>query len=308
MDRNTLLASFVLLLIAFGIGCGGQRPIVVGSKNFTEQWILGELIAQQIEGCAHLPVERRFGLGGTLLAHQAIVSGEIDIYPEYTGTALTTVLHEDPAGRTPEQILARVREFYREKFGVLWLDPLGFENTFAMAIPGQLARQRRLRTLGDAARSDFAFRLGVGYEFEQRPDGLSGLLKLYPLKLDGAPRSMDLGLLYKAIEQGQVDMVAGNSTDGQIAAMALTVLEDDRNYFPPYWAAVLVRNALSNTPVPGCLSQLSGRISLEAIRDANRRMEAGSQEAHESARRILEALTQSEGEASAPLPQMNNGH
>jgi osmoprotectant transport system substrate-binding protein len=177
-----------------------------------------------------------------------------------------------------------------------------------MAVPGQLARQRRLQTLSDAARSDHAFRLGVGYEFEQRPDGLPGLLKLYPLKLAGAPHSMDLGLLYKAIEQGQVDMVAGNSTDGQIAAMALTVLEDDRNYFPPYRAAVLVRNALNNTAVPRCLSQLSGRISLEAIRDANRRMEAGSQEAREIARRILEALTQSEGEASAPLPQMNNGH
>ncbi|MDZ7639626.1 MAG: glycine betaine ABC transporter substrate-binding protein [Bryobacterales bacterium] len=125
MVRNKILAISLLFAFGLGVGCAGQKSIVVGSKNFTEQLILGELIAQQIEGCADLSVERRFGLGGTLLAHQAIVNGEIDIYPEYTGTALTSVLKEDPAGRTPEQVFARVRDVYRERFGVLWMEPLG---------------------------------------------------------------------------------------------------------------------------------------------------------------------------------------
>jgi len=236
------------------------------------------MIAQQIEKCADLPVERRFHLGGTLLAHQAIISGEIDIYPEYTGTALTTVLKEAPAG-SAQEVFERVRTAYRERFGIKWLDPLGFENTFAMAVPGDLAARLGLRTLSDAAASGFEFRLGVGYEFEQRADGLTGLLKTYPVRLEGAPRSMDLGLLYKAIEQGQVDMVAGNSTDGMIASMGLQVLEDDKRFFPPYEAAVLVRQASLNsfTGVGACLAYLSGRVTQEDIRRANLAVDSGNQ-------------------------------
>jgi glycine betaine/choline ABC-type transport system substrate-binding protein len=284
MGRNTILA---LSLFVFGltIGCGGPKPIVVGAKNFTEQFILGELIAQQVERCAGLPVERKFGLGGALLAHQAITSGEIDVYPEYTGTALASVVKEEPAGRTKEQVLARVREVYRERHGVEWLEPLGFENTFAMAVPGDLARRYGLRTLSDAARNGVAFRLGVGYEFEQRPDGLPGLLKVYPLKLDGTPRSMDLGLLYRAIEQGQVDLVAGNSTDGPIASMGLVVLEDDQRFFPPYEAAVLVRRQTldRHAALRGCLDELAGRVTVGAMRRANQRVEGGETTEREAA-------------------------
>jgi glycine betaine/choline ABC-type transport system substrate-binding protein len=288
MGRNTILAlSF--FLCGLTIGCGGPKPIVVGAKNFTEQFILGELIAQQIERCAGLPVERKFGLGGALLAHQAITSGEIDLYPEYTGTALASVVKESPAGRTKEQVLARVREVYRERYGVEWLEPLGFENTFAMAVPGDLARKHGLRTLSDAVRSGLAFRLGVGYEFEQRPDGLPGLRQVYPLKLDGTPQAMDLGLLYRAIEQGQVDLVAGNSTDGAIASMGLVVLEDDQRFFPPYEAAVLVRKRVleQHAPLRGCLEGLAGRVTVEAMRRANRIVESGGVTEREAAAGLL---------------------
>lgn len=270
MGRNTVLALAALAILALTGGCGGQHKIVVGSKNFTEQLILGEMVAQQIERCADLPVERRFHLGGTLLAHQAMLAGEIDVYPEYTGTALMTVLKESPSGSAGD-VFEHVRKAYRERFGIEWLDPLGFENTFAMAVPGDLAQKHGWRTLSDAARSGFTFRLGVGYEFEQRADGLPGLLKTYPLRLEGAPRSMDLGLLYRAIEQGQVDMVAGNSTDGMIATMGLRVLEDDQGYFPPYEAALLVRGELvkNDRKLRSCLMVLSGRVSEERVRQAN---------------------------------------
>jgi glycine betaine/choline ABC-type transport system substrate-binding protein len=270
-------------------GCGGTRGIVVGSKNFTEQLILGEVVAQQIERCAGLPVERRFQLGGTLMAHQAMQAGEIDVYPEYTGTALLTVLKESPRGMTAADVRQRVRTVYRERYGMEWLDPLGFQNTFAMAVPGSLARMQGWRTLSDAASSQFAFRLGVGYEFEQREDGLPGLRKVYPFQLNGAPRSMDLGLLYRAVEQGQVEMVAGNSTDGAIARMGLVVLEDDRGYFPPYEAAVLLRGDVSerHPRVRGCLEQLSGRLDEESMRTANEQVESGQHSAEDVAKRVL---------------------
>jgi osmoprotectant transport system substrate-binding protein len=288
MGRNTILA-LTLFVCGFAVGCGGPRRVVVGSKSFTEQFILGELIALQIERCAGLPVDRKFGLGGALLAHQAITSGEIDVYPEYTGTALSSIAKEEPEGRTKEEVFARLRQVYRERYGVEWLGPLGFENTFAMAVPRELARKHGLRTLSDAVQSGVAFRLGVGYEFEQRPDGLPGLLQVYPLPLDGPPRAMDLGLLYRAIEQGQVDLVAGNSTDGQIAAMGLVVLEDDRRFFPPYEAAVVVRQQVLErfTPLRGCLEGLSGNLPLERIQKANRAVDRGESSAREAAAEML---------------------
>lgn len=284
-------AAFVLAIAVLALvsSCGGRREIVVGAKNFTEQLILGEIIAQQVERCAEVPVERRFQLGGTLMAHQAMLAGEIDIYPEYTGTALLTVLKESPQGKTAKDVLERVRVVYRERYGIEWLVPLGFENTFAMAIPGELARTQGWQTLSDAAASGFAFRLGVGYEFEQREDGLPGLRRVYPFQLSGSPRSMDLGLLYRAIEQEQVDMVAGNSTDGAISRMGLVVLEDDRRYFPPYEAAVLVRQDVATRfpSVQSCLKQLANRLDAAGMRLANEGVEAGRSSVAEAARERL---------------------
>ena len=232
------------------VGCGPPRPDhpVIGAKNFTEQVVLGELLAQEIEAKSGLKVERRFYLAGSYICQQALVSGRIDAYVEYTGTALTAILKQ-PVDRDPDRVLKTVTDLYASRYGVVVAKPLGFENTFAMVIRGEDARALHLKTLSEAARYAPQWRLGVGYEFEQRPDGLPGLSAAYGLKFGGAPRTMDLGLLYRALEAHQVDMIAANSTDGPIEALGLVALADDRHYFPPYQAVPLVRaEALKRWP------------------------------------------------------------
>lgn len=275
MDRTAIL----LLALVVAAGCSSAPRVIVGSKNFTEQVLLGEIIAQHIESAAGLAVERRLNLGGTLLAHEALKQGGIDLYPEYTGTALTAVLKQ-PVSRDPGEVRSRVRDGYRP-LGLLWLDPLGFDNTFAMVVRTDAARQDGLRSLSDAARRTRPWRLGTGYEFVQRPDGLDGLVRAYGLRLDGQPVTMDLGLLYPALESGRIAMAAASATDGRLADAGFTVLADDRHYFPPYECAIVVRqDSIRRFPrLRAVLEQLSGRIS-----DADmRRMNAAVDREHRSA-------------------------
>src|SRR5690349_19280774 len=210
MDRAKTLAG----LIAFALlaSCARTPRIVVGSKNFTEQVLLGEIVAQHIERRMGVIVDRKLNLGGTLLAHEALVSGSIDLYPEYTGTALTAILKQPPA-RDATTVFETVRQAYQRQWRLVWMPPLGFNDTFAMIIRGDQARTAHIGTLSEAA-SARAWRLGAGYEFQQRPDGLDGLLRTYGLRTEGAPVAMDLGLLYAALTSGKVDMIAANSTDG----------------------------------------------------------------------------------------------
>jgi osmoprotectant transport system substrate-binding protein len=254
------------------ISCAPPRPNhpVIGAKNFTEQVVLGELLAQEIETKSNLKVERRFYLAGSYIAQQALVSGRIDAYVEYTGTALTAILKQ-PLNRDPEAVLDTVRRLYASRYGVTVADPLGFENTFAMVIRGDDARRLHLQTLSQAVPYTPQWRLGVGYEFEQRPDGLPGLSAAYGLKFADAPRTMDLGLLYRALNSHQVDMIAANSTDGPIQAFELTALEDDKHYFPPYQAVPLVRDdALRRWPqIQTALDALAGKITAEDMRTMN---------------------------------------
>ena len=266
MDRTKTIACLTALLLA---SCSRQPHIVVGSKNFTEQVLLGEILAQQIERRAGVPVERKLNLGGTLLAHEALVKGSIDLYPEYTGTALLEVLKQPPL-HDRRAGWERVRQEYQTRWRLVWMPPLGFENTFAMIVRGQTARDTHLETLSDAARQR-AWRIGAGYEFKQRADGLDGLVKAYNLRLAGDPITMDLGLLYTAIENGKVDMIAGNSTDGLLSALDLKVLDDDRHYFPPYDCAIVVRqDALDRFPkLRGALEELSGKFSAPEMRKLN---------------------------------------
>lgn len=278
--RRALIA--VCLLTA---SCSHGPRIRVGSKNFTEQLILGEIVAQHLEHRFPGRVSRRLDLGGTLLAQQSIETGEIDVYPEYTGTALTSILKRPPKN-DPPAVLAEVRAGYRQ-WHLEWLDPLGFENTFAMAV--RTADSGGARSLSDAAAR--SWRLGAGYEFAHRPDGLQGLLKTYGLKMNGAPKTMDLGLLYQALARNQVDMAAGNSTDGLLAVLPLTVLKDDRQYFPPYECALVVREQ-TERDFPGfaaALRQLSGRITSEQMRRMNYQLDGEHRPAREIARRFLEA-------------------
>ena len=249
---------------------GSPQAIRVASKNFTEQVVLGEIIAQHLEHKLGRKVERQLNLGGTLLAHRALANGDIDLYPEYTGTALAAVLKE-PVNGDAAWVRQRVQAAYMRRFHVEWLAPLGFEDTFAMVIAGPLARSKRLETLTDAAALKEPWDLGVGYEFQQRADGIAALDRTYRLHWKGAPKTMDLGLLYKAMEQGQVNMIAANSTDGLLSKMDLKALADDKHAFPPYEVCIAVRQeSLGRFPgLRAALEQLSGKFTNDAMRRLN---------------------------------------
>jgi osmoprotectant transport system substrate-binding protein len=275
MRRRACIAAVVAVAFAASIllaGCAPPRPDhpIIGAKNFTEQVVLGELLAQEIEAKSSLKVERRFYLAGSYICQQALVAGRIDAYVEYTGTALTAILKQ-PVDRDPQRVLEAVRNLYASRYNVVVAPPLGFENTFAMVIRGDDARALHLTTLSQAARYTPSWRLGVGYEFEQRPDGLPGLSAAYGFKFADPPRTMDLGLLYRALNAHQVDMIAANSTDGPIQAFGLTALEDDLHYFPPYQAVPLVRaEALKRWPqIQIALNALAGRITADDMRLMN---------------------------------------
>ena len=247
-----------------------ENRIVIGSKNFTEQLILGELIAQHIEAKNHLPVERRFYLAGTYICHQAILAGRIDIYPEYTGTALTAILKESPGG-TRQEVYDRVKAEYEKRFKLEVGRPFGFNDTFAIEVRGEDARRLHLKTISQAAAYAPEWRAGFGYEFMERPDGFKGLAATYGLHFAGPPRIMDLGLLTRALKDKQVDLIAGNTTDGLIPALDLVILEDDCNYFPPYEAVPIVREpVLAKHPeIRDALQDLAGTISDEEMRQLN---------------------------------------
>jgi len=281
-------SSFLLLATTLLTACGPRHHIVVGSKNFTEQLILGEIIAQHIEARLHQPVERKLDLGGTLLAHQALLAGDIDMYPEYTGTAFTNVLKR--SGVTdPAVVLEQVRAEYSSGFHLDWLDPLGFENSFAMTVRGEDARVRHLQTLSDAAADPAGFTLGAGYEFLTRPDAYGALNRAYSIKWIAAPKSMDLGLLYQALEQKQVSMAAANTTDGLLNKLDVTVLTDDKRVFPPYQACMVIREeTLAAYPnLRAVLSELSGKISGTEMRNLNYEVDAQHRPARDVATDFL---------------------
>jgi len=288
MAGTKIIAGLIAALMAC-VGCAsGPRPIVVGSKNFTEQLVLGEILAQQLERRLGGKVARKLNLGGTLLAHQALVNGEIDVYPEYTGTALTAVL-KLPVSSDASRVLSEVRESYKKRWSLEWLQPFGFNNSFAMVIGGEEARRGKLRTLSEAAHYKTDWAMGVGYEFLQRPDGFTGLVKSYGLQIKGQVKTMDLGLLYRALEQRQVDMIAASATDGMLSVLDVTVLQDDRHYFPPYEAAPIVR-ADSLAAHPGmreALNELAGKLTDKAMQKLNYQVDGKHRSLADVAREFL---------------------
>lgn len=274
MKRLLRCGAIMILLGIPLLSCSPPRPDhpVIGAKNFTEQVILGELLAQEIETKAHLKVERRFYLAGSYICHQALLAGRIDAYVEYTGTALTAVLKQPlPKDHDAKKVLDDISALYKSRYSIQVLQPLGFENTFAIVMRGEDAQAMHINTLSEAAQHASHLRLGAGYEFEERPDGLAGLSNAYGLHFAGSPRTMDLGLLYRALREHQVDMVAGNSTDGPIQSLHLSVIQDDRHYFPPYEAVPLVRaEALQRWPqIQPALNALAGRITAGEMRTMN---------------------------------------
>ena len=283
-------------------GCSEQRAetIVIGSKNFPEQALLGEILAQQIESQTHLRVERRFYLAGSYICQQALLAGRIDAYVEYTGTALTAILH-DPIESDPATVLGKVQTEYKNRFHFDVFPPLGFNNTFAIVIRGEDARRLHIGTLSEAAPYARNWRAGFGYEFMERPDGFPGLARVYGLQFAAPPRIFDLGLLYRALLDKQVDLVAGNSTDGLLAARDLVILADDKHYFPPYEAVPILReDTLAHHPeLRGAIEQLTGAISDKLMAKMNYEVAGEGRDAAEVAREFLRA-TNSTGESKRP--------
>jgi len=273
MSRSVAISvaplPLVLLLLTLG-GCHRRDRIVVGSKNFTESDLLGEIVAQQIERRTGLPVERRFHLGGTFVCHQAMMSGQIDLYVEYTGTAYTAILKHAPVADRDSVYRTLVRE-YAQRFGFLWGEPLGFDNTFAITVRHRDATRYGLTRISDLARVAPRWKAGFGYEFLERADGFRGLADTYGLRFAAPPTAMDLGLTYRALADRKVDVIAGNSTDGQVEALDLVVLEDDRHYFPPYQAAPVLRELVAqrHPEVRAALAQLAGDINDAEMRRLN---------------------------------------
>jgi osmoprotectant transport system substrate-binding protein len=281
MTITRLIAASLLLLSLLACGPRHNR-IVVGSKNFTEQLILGEILAQHIESNTHLPVERRFYLAGTFICQQAILAGRIDIYPEYTGTALTAILKQQPGGDR-RQVYDRVKSEYANRFQLDVTPPLGFDDTFAIEIRGEDSRRLHLKNISQAAAYTPHWRAGFGYEFMERPDGYKGLVNTYNLHFAENPRIMDLGLLTRALKDRQLDLIAGNTTDGLIPAFDLVVLDDDRHYFPPYEAVPIVREETLRMQ-PGlrdALNDLAGKISDDEMRQLNYAVDGQHRDAKE---------------------------
>ena len=275
-------------MAVFLAGCSGRDRIVVGAKNFTESDLLAEIVAQQIERRAGLPVERRLHLGGTFVCHQAITAGQLDLYVEYTGTAFTAILKQPPL-TDPDSVFRFVAAEYPLRFHLQWTAPFGFNNTFAILVRRAEAERYRLTAISDLARVAPRWKAGFGYEFLERADGFAGLARIYGLTFSAPPTAMDLGLTYRALADGKVDVIAGNSTDGQIEALHLVSLADDRHYFPPYQAAPVVRAAvLERYPaLAAALAELGGRISDDEMRRLNALADVQHRDIRELARAWL---------------------
>lgn len=290
MRRNSIfvLAAAALLCALSSCSPGSRDEIVVGSKNFSEQALLGEILAQHIEARTHQPVTRRFYLAGTYICQQALLAGRIDMYVEYTGTALTAVLR-DPLATDSSAVFARVQSEYKQRFGLDVMPSLGFNNTFAIVIRGEDARRLNLKTISDAAPHAPEWRPGFGFEFMERPDGYQGLARAYGLAFAAPPRILDLGLLYRALLEKQVDFVAGNSTDGLLSARDLVQLEDDKHYFPPYDAVPIVRaDTFARVPLAReALMDLAGKINDQEMRKMNYEVDGQHRDAAEVARDFL---------------------
>jgi len=289
LAAGAIVALGLVALIVWPASLGARHTITVGSKNFTEQVILGEIVAQALEADG-ARVVRKLNLGGTFICDRALRAGDIDLYVEYTGTAVTAVFHED-VPHDPRAALERARSKYATA-GVTVLDPFGFNNTFAILVRGRDARLLGLRTIDDLRTVAGRWTPGFGYEFLQRADGFPGLSTAYGLTFGGAPKAMDLSLIYKAVAAGQIDVTAGDETSAQISALDLVALDDTRQYFPPYDAVPLVRTAslLEHPQIATVLKRLAGRITAQTMRGMNAAVDVDRQDPAAVARKFLAGL------------------
>jgi len=276
--RNFVLLCILGFSLAMLIASCTVKPdnlITIGSKNFTEQKILGELLAQHIEANTDLKVERKLNLGGTFICHNALTTGEIDAYVEYTGTAFTAILNNEPLSN-PQEVYQQTKQQYDQQFNLEVMPSLGFNNTFAIVIRGEDARKLQVQNISQIAQKTPLWRVGFGEEFLNRKDGFSGLAETYNLRFAESPKVMNVARVYPALKDKQVDLVVGNSTDGQIGRLDLVVLKDDRLFFPPYQAVPVVRQqTLQKHPeLREVFQKLSGKISASEMQRLNFQVEA----------------------------------
>ena len=286
MDRRT----FLTLAACAPAACKRKRVVTVGSKNDTEQAVLGEIIAQQVERRLHTTVHRQLDLGGTQLTHQALLDRQIDIYVEYSGIALMEILH-DPIGTEPSVVLARVRQEYSRVMALEWMDPLGFDNPPLLAVRSRDANEHHLKTIGDASQVKGYWVLGASHEFLNRMDAYTSLMRGYPFEWAKAPYSIEEKVLYKSIAENQVNMIAARSTDGALPKSGLAALPDDKHVFPPYQACIVVRaDALHFfAGLREALAELSGKISREKMQQLNERVDVDGRRVAEVAAAFLNA-------------------
>jgi osmoprotectant transport system permease protein len=282
----------LMVVVAGGFALSGRwgTRVIIGSKNFTEQVILGELLAQAVERATDLRVDRRLNLGGTFISEEALRAGAIDAYIEYTGTALTAIFHQ-PTSRDRAEVYSRVAAAYAES-GRTVLSPLGFNNTFAILVRTADARRLGLKTISDAAPHAPKWKAAFGYEFLEREDGYKGLVRTYGLRFAEPPRVMDLTLIYRALASGAVDLIAGDATHGLIKGLDLFVLEDNRRYFPPYDAVPVVRTQTlaAHPQLRIAIERLAGKISEETMREMNYDVDVRRRDASAVVREFLDRL------------------
>ncbi|XWK90394.1 MAG: glycine betaine ABC transporter substrate-binding protein [Phormidium sp.] len=291
--RNFILLCVLGFSLAMLIASCSVKPdnlIAIGSKNTTEQLILGELLAQHIEANTNLKVERKLNLGDTFVSHNALTHGEIDAYVEYTGTAFTAILQNEPISN-PQEVYQLTKQKYEQYFNLEVMPPLGFNKAFAIMIRGEDARKLQVQTISQVAQHTPLWRAGFADEFLERKDGFDGLAKTYDLRFAEPPKVMDLKLIYPALKDKKVDLVAGNSTDGQIARLDLAVLKDDRLFFPPYQAVPIVRQqTLQKHPeLQEVFQQLTGKISESEMRRLNFQVEAEKKDVKQVVQQFLQS-------------------
>lgn len=290
---------FILLFFLFATVAEGRDSVRVGSKKFTEGYLVSELLAQLIEEKGNLPVERRFGLGGTMICFEALRRGEIDLYPEYTGTAVEVILKGQ--GSSDWESLQKI---FKSSFGLVWLKPFGFNNSYALALTEQLAEKKGIRTLSDLVGHP-ALRYGLSHEFLNRRDGWLGLVEAYhlsPQRVTG----LEHGLAYEAVGTGETDIIDAYTTDAKIDLFHLKLLEDDRSFFPKYLAVTIVRDELlvRHPSLEPLLNQLAGRLTEEKMRRLNAAVELEKKSVVEVARQFLVEEKLLEGKASLTGPTL----
>lgn len=280
----TLLASGVLS------GCSGKDTITVGGKDYGENNILSEMFAQLIETHTDLKVNRKLNMGGTFVCFEALKNGDIDIYPEYTGTGLTAQLHMDVI-TDPDEAYRVASEEFDKQFDIKWLKPVGFNNTYALAVTNDVYEEYGIETYSDLVEISKDLVFGAEHEFFNRPDGFDGLSELYGLEFKGDPKKMNVALKYQAIGNEEIDVTNAFTTDGPVKQYNLKILEDDKNFFPPYYPAPIIRkDTLEKYPeLEDVLNALSGKIDDEAMTEMNYKVDVEGQDIEAVATEFLEA-------------------